>query len=99
MKMRKTLATMMSGIIAMSPAGVIFADEAVETPVTYGDMISLSLTQGGETLSADITAVYNESGDSSFSVSETLPASMMGTEEPVVYGLMMCFVYVVRMFI
>ena len=86
MKMRKTLATMMSGIIAMSPAGVIFADEAVETPVTYGDMISLSLTQGGETLSADITAVYNESGDSSFSVSVTLPASMMGTEEPVVYG-------------
>ena len=86
MKMRKTLATMMSGIIAMSPAGVIFAAEAVETPVTYGDMISLSLTQGGETLSADITAVYNESGDSSFSVSVTLPASMMGTEEPVVYG-------------
>ena len=66
MKMRKTLATMMSGIIAMSPAGVIFADEAVETPVTYGDMISLSLTQGGETLSADITAVYNESGDRLF---------------------------------
>lgn len=86
MKMRRTLATMMSGILAMSPAGVIFADEAVETPVTYGDMISLSLTQGGETLSADITAVYNESGDSSFSVSVTLPASMMGTEEPVVYG-------------
>ena len=86
MKMRRTLATMMSGILAMSPAGVIFADEAVETPVTYGDMISFSLTQGGETLSADITAVYNESGDSSFSVSVTLPASMMGTEEPVVYG-------------
>ena len=86
MKMRRTLATMMSGILAMSPAGVIFADESVETPVTYGDMISLSLTQGGETLSADITAVYNESGDSSFSVSVTLPASMMGTEEPVVYG-------------
>ena len=86
MKMRRTLAAMMSGILAMSPAGVIFADEAVETPVTYGDMISLSLTQGGETLSADITAVYNESGDSSYSVSVTLPASMMGTEEPVVYG-------------
>ena len=49
-------------------------------------MISFSLTQDGETLSADITAVYNESGDSSFSVSVTLPASMMGTEEPVVYG-------------
>ena len=75
-----------SGILAMSPAGVIFADEAAQTPVTYGDMISFSLTQDGETLSADITAVYNESGDSSFSVSVTLPASMMGTEEPVVYG-------------
>ena len=86
MKMRRTLAAMMSGILAMSPAGVIFADEAAQTPVTYGDMISLSLTQDGETLSADITAVYNESGDSSFSVSVTLPASMMGTEEPVVYG-------------
>ena len=86
MKMRRTLAAMMSGILAMSPAGVIFADEAAQTPVTYGDMISLSLTQAGETLSADITAVYNESGDSSFSVSVTLPASMMGTEEPVVYG-------------
>lgn len=86
MKMRRTLATMMSGILAMSPAGVIFADEAAQTPVTYGDMISLSLTQDGETLSADITAVYSESGDSSFSVSVTLPASMMGTEEPVVYG-------------
>lgn len=84
MKMRRTLAAMMSGILAMSPAGVIFADEAAQTPVTYGDMISFSLTQDGETLSADITAVYNESGDSSFSV--TLPASMMGTEEPVVYG-------------
>ena len=80
MKMRRTLAAMMSGILAMSPAGVIFADEAAQTPVTYGDMISFSLTQDGETLSADITAVYNESGDSSFSV------SMMGTEEPVVYG-------------
>lgn len=86
MKMRRTLAAMMSGILAMSPAGVIFADEAAQTPVTYGDMISFSLTQDGETLSADITAVYNESGDSSFSVSVTLPASMMGTEEPVVYG-------------
>lgn len=64
MKMRRTLAAMMSGILAMSPAGVIFADEAAQTPVTYGDMISLSLTQDGETLSADITAVYNESGDS-----------------------------------
>ena len=30
MKMRRTLAAMMSGILAMSPAGVIFADEAVE---------------------------------------------------------------------
>lgn len=69
MKMRRTLAAMMSGILAMSPAGVIFADEAAQTPVTYGDMISFSLTQDGETLSADITAVYNESGDSSFSVS------------------------------
>ena len=39
MKMRRTLATMMSGILAMSPAGVIFADEAAQTPVTYGDMI------------------------------------------------------------
>lgn len=86
MKMRRTLVAMMSGILAMSPAGVIFADEAAQTPVTYGDMISFSLTQDGETLSADITAVYNESGDSSFSVSVTLPASMMGTEEPVVYG-------------
>lgn len=63
MKMRRTLAAMMSGILAMSPAGVIFADEAAQTPVTYGDMISFSLTQDGETLSADITAVYNESGD------------------------------------
>ena len=62
MKMRRTLAAMMSGILAMSPAGVIFADEAAQTPVTYGDMISFSLTQDGETLSADITAVYNESG-------------------------------------
>ena len=86
MKMRRTLVAMMSGSLAMSPAGVIFADEAAQTPVTYGDMISLSLTQDGETLSADIMAVYNESGDSSFSVSVTLPASMMGTEEPVVYG-------------
>lgn len=47
MKMRRTLAAMMSGILAMSPAGVIFADEAAQTPVTYGDMISLSLTQAG----------------------------------------------------
>ena len=45
MKMRRTLAAMMSGILAMSPAGVIFADEAAQTPVTYGDMISFSLTQ------------------------------------------------------
>lgn len=52
MKMRRTLAAMMSGILAMSPAGVIFADEAAQTPVTYGDMISFSLTQDGETLSA-----------------------------------------------
>lgn len=66
MKMRRTLVAMMSGSLAMSPASVIFADEAAQTPVTYGDMISLSLTQDGETLSADITAVYNESGDSSF---------------------------------
>ena len=42
MKMRRTLAAMMSGILAMSPAGVIFADEAAQTPVTYGDMISHS---------------------------------------------------------
>lgn len=33
MKMRRTLAAMMSGILAMSPAGVIFADEAAQTPV------------------------------------------------------------------
>ena len=45
MKMRRTLAAMMSGILAMSPAGVIFADEAAQTPVTYGDMISFSLTR------------------------------------------------------
>lgn len=30
MKMRRTLAAMMSGILAMSPAGVIFADEAAQ---------------------------------------------------------------------
>ena len=35
MKMRRTLAAMMSGILAMSPAGVIFADEAAQTPVTF----------------------------------------------------------------
>ena len=40
MKMRRTLAAMMSGILAMSPAGVIFADEAAQTPVTYGFIFS-----------------------------------------------------------
>ena len=85
-KMRRSAAAMMSGILALSPASAIFADEAAEAPVTYGNLISVSLTQGGEALTADITSVYNESGDTSISVSVALPASMMGTEEPVEYG-------------
>ena len=85
-KMRRSVAAMMSGILALSPASAIFADEAAEAPVTYGNLISFSLTQGGEALTADITSVYNESGDASISVSVALPASMMGTEEPVEYG-------------
>ena len=85
-KMRRSAAAMMSGILALSPASAIFADEAAEAPVTYGNLISFSLTQGGEALTADITSVYNESGDTSISVSVALPESMMGTEEPVEYG-------------
>ena len=85
-KMRRSMAAMMSSILALSPATMSFADEATEAPVTYGNLISVSLTQGGEALTADITSVYNESGDASISVSVALPASMMGTEEPVEYG-------------
>lgn len=86
-RLKKTAAAMMSGILAMSPAGAIFADETQATDVTiYGGLVSIAITQGGEELTADLATVYNESGDSSLSVSLTLPASMMGTEEPVVYG-------------
>lgn len=85
-KMRRSVAAMMSGILALSPATMSFADEATEAPVTYGNLISVSLTQGGEALTADITSVYNESGDTSISISVALPASLMGTEEPVEYG-------------
>lgn len=62
-KMRRSMAAMMSGILALSPATMSFADEAAEAPVTYGNLISVSLTQGGEALTADITSVYSESGD------------------------------------
>lgn len=40
MKMRRTLAAMMSGILAMSPAGVIFADEAAQTLWRYDFIFS-----------------------------------------------------------
>lgn len=85
-RLKKTAAAMMSGILAMSPAGAIFADETATDVTTYGGLVSIAITQGGEELTADLTTVYNESGDSSLSVSLTFPASMMGTEEPVVYG-------------
>lgn len=87
-RLKTTAAAMMSGILAMSPAGAIFADETQEADVTArGSVISIGITQGGEELTADFTAVYSENGDASFSASLVFPASMMGTEEPVVYGV------------
>lgn len=43
-KMRRSMAAMMSGILALSLATMSFADEAAEAPVTYGNLISVSLT-------------------------------------------------------
>lgn len=84
--MKKLLAAAISAALtAGSCLPVLAESETVFEPSTV--VGELSVTAEGETMSFTITAEEPKEDFVSFSASVTLPASMMGTEEPYVIGV------------
>ncbi len=88
--MKKTVKRIASAALgtalAVSGPSAAFASEEAAT-VVYGTAVSFAITSQGETLSLDTIAAYSEDGNISFSYSLTIPASVVGTEEPASYSL------------
>lgn len=84
--MKKGFAIAMSAVLAATSSLPVMAEsEEVFSPVTYAG--EFAITSQEETLTLSISAAQPAEDFLSFSAAVTVPASLMGTEEDVVYGL------------
>lgn len=84
--MRKFVATAVSAaMLAGSVSTVVLAEEA--SMASSSDVFAITVTAEGESLEAGFVTSHSEDGNTALSAYAVLPASMLGTEEPLTLTL------------